>query len=257
MKTFSWTDILDFLNTGNQNPFFSTGTGLSIGSFDGMHKGHRKLINSLVSECKKQTLKSGVITFLRPLPSIKHSGDYKGDLSTLQQRLEIFEQLGIDFAIIVDFTDDFSSMLGTDFLNILVNACNMELLAEGIDFRCGYKGATDTQAIRYFAENNNVQTIFVDPLYYSVNDGEEERISSSYIRSMILKGFFTTANELLERPYELDFTEQITSVECNSLTQVVPPPGIYHCQNEKNQEVRVEITKEKILCPSSKRICFK
>ena len=83
----------------------------------------------------------------------------------------------------------------------------MELIAEGIDFHCGYKGATDAQAIRYWAEKNNVETVFVDPVYFKEGTDEEERISSSYIRTMIQKGFFTTANELLERPYELDIAQ--------------------------------------------------
>lgn len=249
MRVFSWNDILTVLNTGKGEPFFDTGTGISVGSFDGLHKGHRLLLNSLVTECKKNKLLSGVVSFKRPLPSIKHSGDYKGDLTTLEQRLELFEKLGLDFAIIVDFTDDFASMLGADFLNILVNACNMELLAEGIDFRCGYKGATDAQAIKYFAEKNNVKTIFVDPVYYKEGTDEEERVSSSYIRSMILKGFFSTANELLERNYQIALEKKEDGLNFlkNDLLQVCPPLGIYHCKNEAAQDVRVQISETEII----------
>ena len=197
MQVINWNESnLDFL---------SSQTGISIGSFDGLHKGHRVLLNSLVQNCKKNNLKSGVVTFSRPLPSIKHSSDYAGDISTLKQRLELFENLGIDFVILVDFDNDFAQLKGIEFLSLLVKKYNMCFLAEGVDFRCdGGKvcallGATDSTAIQFWAKQNKIDCIFVDPVYYN-----DERISSSYIRQMIQKGFFSTVCELLERPFELD-----------------------------------------------------
>ena len=174
-----------------------------------------------------------------------------GDLTTLDQRLKLFEEFGLDFAVIVDFDDSFASMMGADFLNILLNVCNMELLAEGIDFRCGFKGATDAQAIRYWAEKNGVETIFVDPVYFREGSDEEERISSSYIRTMIQKGFFTTANELLERPYEIDIAQLRRAASENPpqlhSSQLLPPDGLYRTQNEKGELVRLEIKDGKIV----------
>ena len=244
MKLYTWNDILAILNGDSSEEFLDgKGSALSVGSFDGLHKGHRKLLGELVNAARQKNLVSGVVTFSRPLPSIKHSDDYKGDLTTLKQRLSLFESLGIDFAIVVDFDDSFASMMGADFLNILLNVCNMELLAEGIDFRCGFKGATDTQAIRYWAEKNGVETIFVDPVYYREGTDEEERISSSYIRKMIERGFFTSAEELLERPYEIDISdirEKGTSV------QILPPDGIYRTEDDKGNLFRLEIADGKI-----------
>ena len=254
MQIFKWNEILQSLATGSEIPYFKKGCGISVGSFDGLHLGHRKLLSALVQLCKENSLLPGVISFSRPLPSIKHSGDYLGDLSTLAQRLELFEKLGLAFAIIVDFDDSFASMMGADFLNILLNVCNMSLLAEGIDFRCGFKGATDTQAIRYWAEKNNVITSFLDPVYYHEGSDEEERISSSYIRNMIQKGFFTTAQELLERPYELDI-ESFRKEE--KITQILPPDGIYHTKSENGESIRLVIEGRGIKnLPECKRICF-
>lgn len=252
MKTFTWHDILSFLNTGTADPFFNQGTGISVGSFDGLHSGHRLLLSMLVDSCQERGLLPGVITFKRPLPSIKHSGDYLGDISTLNQRLRLFEEIGIQFAVIVDFDDEFSSMLGTDFLNILVNACNMNFIAEGVDFKCGYKGATDVQAIKYFAQKNAIETVFLDPVYFMEGTDMEERVSSSYIRSMILKGFFTTCNDLIKRCYTIELPEQAyvpgeNAVLRSKITQVIPPAGVYHCISSDDVQIRVEITDEKIL----------
>ena len=197
MTVYDWSS--QTLDDFSQTAFFKQGTGISVGSFDGLHLGHRFLLNKLVEECKEQDLEPGVITFKRPLPALKHSDDYAGDISTLDERLKLLEELGIKFAIVVDFDQAFASMKGIVFLDILVQKLNMKLLAEGIDFRCGYKGSTDTQAIKYWSMQSGVKTVFVDPVYYTQADGSVERVSSSYIRHLIQKGYMTTAHELLGR----------------------------------------------------------
>ena len=116
MVVYNWDDLDSF----SQSLFFSKGTALSVGSFDGLHLGHRFLLNTLVQTAKEKDLVTGLITFLRPLPSVKHSDDYTGDISTFNQRLTLFESLGIDFVIAVNFNDTFASLKGTDFLSILV-----------------------------------------------------------------------------------------------------------------------------------------
>lgn len=267
MKVISWNEIINAPQ--NYKQFFSKGTGISVGSFDGIHLGHQKLLNSLVLNCKKNNYISGIITFYRPLPSIKHSEDYKGDITTLKQRLDIFEQFSIDFVIFVDFTESFAALSGTQFLELLITTCNLKLLAEGIDFRCGYKGATDTQAIRYWANKNNIQTIFEDSVFFNEGTEEEERVSSSFIREMILKGFFTTVNQLLKRNYSIDLSDvfvtendnnrnnQIYKIDKSHILQVIPPNCVYHCKNENNDDVRVDITNlQLILDRSAKKILF-
>ena len=199
MKTFSWNDI----KNSDGLTLFPQGTGISVGCFDGIHLGHRTLLKVLVDECTARKLTPLIITFSKPLPGIKHTQDYMGDLCTLNHRLELFEQLGIYNVVIVDFDDDFAHIPGTEFLLMLKKCCNMRFIAEGIDFRCGYKGATDNQAIRYFCQQNDVGLQFVNPVYFREGTDEEERVSSSFIRQMIQKGFFLTVNELLARPYEL------------------------------------------------------
>jgi len=258
MITYNWSDIQASVSK-EESPFeLSNGSGISIGSFDGIHNGHRKIIKTLVDFCNEQSVLPGVVTFKRPLPLYKHSEDYAGDISTLQQRLDIFESLGVKFVIILDFAE-ISNISGTDFLTIIKNVCNMRFISEGIDFRCGYKGATDTTAIRYWAEKNGVETFFVDPVLYKPGTDEEERISSSYIRKMISKGFFTTVEELLARKYELDFdsnafdaiyieeNDKNLIIERKYINQILPPAGIYRVHNSENKEIRVEVGESKVI----------
>lgn len=243
MEIFNWNDIKDSLFSSNLIAGFENGSGISIGSFDGLHQGHRLLISTLVEHCKSMGIKSGVVSFTRPLPSYKHAEDYQGDLTTLNQRLKLFTEAGLDFAIIVDFTKDFSELKGVEFLQLLVNSFNMKFIAEGVDFRCGYKGSTDISAIKYFADQSLVKYEFVEPVYYRPGTDEEERISSSYIRNMVLKRFLSTAEELLERPYslELEFNSDQMKIPLTEIKQAVPPSGVYQAKIN-GQSVRVEIT---------------
>lgn len=247
MKIYKWNEIKDDLDSKRLIEGFEKGSGISIGSFDGLHQGHRVLLSSLVSGCKKENLLSGVVSFTRPLPSFKHSADYQGDLTTLNQRLKLFESAGIDFAIIVDFNEQFAAIKGVDFLSLLSASFNMKYIAEGVDFRCGYKGSTDISAIKYFADSNGIKYDFVEPVYYRPGTDEEERISSSYIRTMVLKRFLTTAEELLERPYslEVEFKSPDLKIAKAEIKQAVPPCGVYHAKyNDK--EVRLEITETEL-----------
>ena len=83
MKIFTWNDILKSLDTGSNDSFFKERCGISVGSFDGLHLGHRKLLSTLIEDCNKNHLKKGVVSFSRPLPSLKHSKDYSGYISSL------------------------------------------------------------------------------------------------------------------------------------------------------------------------------
>lgn len=249
MKVFEWNEIEQALESDFFHPFFKNGSGISIGSFDGFHKGHRLLISTLVKKSKELNILSGVVSFKEPLARLKHSDDYLGNLTTLNQRLNLFEQMQLDFVILVDFSEKFASIKGIEFLQMLVDACNMKYIAEGIDFRCGYKGSTDATSIKYFSENNNVKYDFLDPVFFTDRTGNNERISSSYIRTMVLKRFFSVVEELLLRPYSIQLKNDNNSYifPIEEIFQVIPPVGIYHCKSN-NQDVRVEITKTNIRC---------
>lgn len=253
MILYSWKDIQNSLSKEESPLELLAGSGLTIGSFDGIHRGHRKIISALLDMCKNENVVPGVVTFKRPLPLYKHSSDYAGDISTIEERLSIMEGLGIKFAIVLDFTDEVAKISGHDFLSILKNVCNMRCFCEGEDFRCGYKGATDMTAIKYWAEQNDVKTFFVPQVLYQSGTEEEERISSSYIRNMLQKGFFSTAQELLCRPFRLSLNKctQISDknlvIARSEITQVLPPAGVYHVKNENGDSIRLEITADKLI----------
>lgn len=241
MQVLSWNDSVF-------PQFAAKKTVVTIGSFDGLHRGHRALIDKLTRICAEKNYQSVVITFKRPLPAIKHAGDYPGDISSLSQRLALFESLSIDTVILVDFNDEFAAVSGTDFLSNLVHRINMKCLVEGFDFHCGYKGKTQRPDIEAWAENAQVETHFVPPVYYETENGKTARVSSSFIRHMVLDGNFDAAAELLGRPYELDISELHKAAAMGyPVTQLIPPDGTYRTLSEEDEIISVEIKAGKLL----------
>ncbi|MBP5603342.1 MAG: FAD synthetase family protein [Treponema sp.] len=241
MQVLPWND-------SNFPQFLGKETAVTIGSFDGLHKGHRMLVDTLTRISAEKHYVPAVITFTRPLPAIKHAGDYAGDISSLPQRLALFEQLGIESVILVDFTEQFAALSGEDFLSRLVECMNMKCLVEGFDFHCGYKGRTQRKDIEAWADTAHIETHFVPPVYYKTSDGKTERISSSFIRQMVLAGNFSAAAELLQRPYELDLAE-IRRAAASGLPvlQLLPPDGSYRALTESGSTISIEIKAGKLI----------
>ena len=160
------------------------------------------------------------------------------------------------------FTKEYD-ILKTELFNVVAYANNVSdaftknvlktLLAKILQANNQTKKALEIleEQVSYFAKENNLLTDFVEPVIYKEGSEYEERVSSSFIRQMIQKGFFSTVNELLERPYEIDLSVQ-------KITQVLPPDGVYHCKDENENDVRVEIKNGKIFIkPDVKISCIK
>ena len=201
MKVFSWDDLGSVKSYLSQNSIQST--CLTIGGFDGNHLGHQVLFEKVLS--KKNEVKSfcaGVVTFARSPRGSKSENFYKGDLSTLSQKIQYFEKQGFDFCLIINFNSEFKKTLGIDFFDRLLGYCNMKFLSVGQDFRCGYKGSMGiTEISEYFEKNNLELSICKDVIL------DNQRISSTLIRDFIFEGDIANAKKYLGRNYVLDCSE--------------------------------------------------
>ena len=230
IKVFSWDDVIN--PASELNNLTKSGSALSIGGFDGPHIGHRELFNR-VFDFKKSNpdVKTGIVTFNFPPKASKNPTDFIGELSSINLKLEYFEEIGFDFIVLIDFSCDFSKIKGRDFLTFLKNSCSMQFLVAGSDFRCGYKLDTDVNRISEFASQNGVSfNVVADCLF------EDFRISSTIIRKFVQNGELEKASKLLGRPYALDLENALYNVNeetgqlqiaNSSVTQVLPPVGKY------------------------------
>ncbi|MDR2537152.1 MAG: FAD synthetase family protein, partial [Treponema sp.] len=205
---------------------------MTIGVFDGVHRGHQALISRIVG----WGLEPVVVTFRQNPRLFFDSANYMGDISSLAQKLSLFESLGVACTILIDFSSDFSKLSGRDFIDFLTTYGNMAYLVIGAQFRCGHGLDTDAALIKRVNERNGVATELVDP----VLDGAEP-VSSSRIRVAIRAGDFGAAETSMGRAFTLDL---------GSARRLLPPDGTYRVVVAE-REAEIEITNGTIMLPAS------
>jgi riboflavin kinase/FMN adenylyltransferase len=170
----------------------------------------------------------GLITFAQNPRRLLQPARYPGDIYSLPQKLKTLEQMGIGFAVLIDFSGNISRMLGSEFI-ARIGLRRVVYLALGTGFRCGHHLDTDGEAIREQVASFGTFTELVSP----VREGGAP-VSSSRIRQALLAGDLDGAAALLGRPYRVDLEglrpERSGEGCCYDLGKegrVLPPSGRY------------------------------
>jgi riboflavin kinase/FMN adenylyltransferase len=167
---------------------------LTIGVFDGVHRGHRRLLERIVSA---EGASATVITFRQNPARLFAPRAYPGDIFSLGQKLAAFEALGVGQTVLIDFSEQFSRQRGRDFIDQLVRRRPVRLFALGANFRCGYRLDTGVREIGAWTAPLGVETWVAEP----VMEGGLP-VSSSRVRRAIAAGAFEEAALLLGRPLD-------------------------------------------------------
>ena len=191
MRLFTWKQIMD---GAFPVEWKKKGTAISVGSFDGFHRGHQRLIDEVMSA---KGLVPGIVTFTSSYRASEEG--YQGDIITSRQKTDYLENKNLSFAILIDFSPEFSRIEGDAFIDILRSKCGLSLLAEGNDFRCGYKGTMDVSQLKALSESEGFSFHAVDDVIV-----EGSRASSSRVREAVLASDFTAVPKLLLRPFAYD-----------------------------------------------------
>ena len=165
-----------------------------IGYFDGIHLGHRQLINKTIQLAKSKSIKSSLITFNPdPLDLISHNKNkhiYSRDYSK-----RIIEELGFDYYIIIKFDEKIMNTSHLDFLNNYLELLNIDTLVCGYDFTFGYKGLGN---YKFLKDNSSFNVVKINQYKYY-----NKKVSSSRIKQAIYKGNFKLSSKLLDSDYKI------------------------------------------------------
>ena len=173
------------------------GTAIAIGKFDGLHRGHRALIE-LVKNEKKNGLVPAVFAFARAPKELIGSEKQKYILTAAEKRM-FMEKNGVEVLVEQPLNDVIISTEPEAFIrDILVGRLSVKKIFCGSDFHFGHKRLGDVDFLRKFEKKYGYETIVIDKLKYGERD-----ISSTYIREEISKGSMKLINELLGYPYTM------------------------------------------------------
>ncbi|MFD0000685.1 bifunctional riboflavin kinase/FAD synthetase [Nocardia sp. NPDC127526] len=173
---------------------------LTIGVFDGVHRGHAQLISRAVKSAAVRGVPSVLMTFDPHPLEVVRPGSHPAQLSTLTRRAELVEELGIDVFVVMPFTHDFMKLSPEQYVQqLLVDKLHVAEVVVGDNFTFGSKAAGTVDTMREFGERFGFDVDGVQLL------GEHAvTFSSTYIRACLASGDITAAAEALGRPHRVE-----------------------------------------------------
>lgn len=171
---------------------------ISIGNFDGMHKGHIELVKETVRIAKENNLVPTVLTFDQMPEEYFKANDFFR-LMEMSDKYKVFEKLGIEQVIVIPFDKSFSEINENIFIKeILIEKLSLKYLIVGKDFKFGYKRMGNIELLQKYSELGGYNLLSLDLVKISSN-----KISSRDIRILIKNGKIKEANQLLAVPFSL------------------------------------------------------
>ena len=228
---------------GLKNALSSHPCILTLGTFDGIHKGHRTIISKLTSESKKHELKSIILTFFPHPRNIVSSKKIKS-ISTIDEKIQIFSELDLDELIIQNFNKSFSEMGAEEFIKLLVNNLNLKKIIVGYNHRFGKNRSADIDVLRDFSLKYDFEVVEIKAF-----EVEKIKISSTKIRNAIDNGKINVCNNYLGYNFNINgivvkgksigksIGFPTANINIAEEYKIIPKNGVYlvRCFFEKNK----------------------
>ena len=171
---------------------------ISIGNFDGMHKGHIELVKETVRIAKENNLVPTVLTFDQ-MPEEYFKANEFFRLMEMSDKYKVFEKLGVEQVFVIPFDKSFSEINENVFIKeILIEKLSLKYLIVGKDFKFGYKRMGNIELLQKYSELGGYNLLSLDLVKIS-----SDKISSRDIRILIKNGKIKEANQLLAVPFSL------------------------------------------------------
>ncbi|MEU9122114.1 bifunctional riboflavin kinase/FAD synthetase [Streptomyces sp. NPDC048506] len=177
---------------------------VTIGSYDGVHRGHQLIIGKAVERARELGIPAVVVTF-DPHPSeVVRPGTHPPLLAPHHRRAELMAELGVDAVLVLPFTKEFSKLAPADFVvKVLVDKLRAQVVVEGPNFRFGHKAAGNVATLTELGSTYDYAVEVID-LYERGTAGGGEAFSSTLARRLVAAGEVAGAMEVLGRPHRVE-----------------------------------------------------
>jgi len=241
--------VLNNLNEIDVANGYHPDIGLTIGNFDGVHIGHRQLLQKIKNDCLSRNLKFAVVTFVPHPQKILQPEKTHLLINTYEERRNLLESMGVDFLIEMKFTRDFSTQKAEDFLKTyLFSYPRLKTFYLGYDFAFGANKEGTHDLVRSLCLPLGIE-IDIQPKYEFNGDV----VSSTLIRDRLLTGNISDLKEILHRPFHLEGVvvkgegrgKKIGYPTANiqvSSDVIIPQKGVYVTRTSYNEMVYQSVT---------------
>lgn len=178
---------------------------LTIGVFDGVHRGHAELISHAVKAGRARGVPTVLMTFDPHPMEVVYPGNHPAQLTTLARRAELVEQLGIDVFLVIPFTPEFMKLTPDRYIHqLLVEDLHVVEVVVGENFTFGRKAAGNVETLRRAGEQFGFGVESVSLVAERAAADQSVTFSSTYIRSCVDAGDVAAAAEALGRPHRVE-----------------------------------------------------
>ncbi len=225
---------------------------VSVGTYDGIHLGHQKIVNELIEKSKQKQLVSTLVTF-EPHPQLILKRADKPEiklLTTIEEKIDVLEALGLDRLVIASFSSAFSNISPDIFVeSILVQKLGMKHIIIGYDHSFGKRRAGNIELLRNLGKVHNFDVDVTKQIQL-----KNETVSSTLVRRLLLEGNVKQANIFLGRLYSLrgqvipghgrgrEFGFPTANIKTYSQYKLVPKSGIYATRLKLNETLYNSVT---------------
>lgn len=228
-------EMSDFqvLNTLTPFPVSFRGAAVTIGKFDGVHLGHVAILRETTAQARRRGIPAIAVTFDPPPLELLRPHFAPPPLCTLERKIELLEDEGVDAVCVVPTTRELLEMSAEAFFRqILVKTFAATVLVEGETFTFGHGREGNAALLRRFGVETGIDVSIIPPVFV-----DERVVSSSRLRHLIKEGDVDAAAELMTRPYRLSGTVVpgahrgrtlgFPTANLGDVATLLPRPGLY------------------------------
>ncbi|MBN2351176.1 MAG: FAD synthetase family protein [Spirochaetales bacterium] len=245
MNILSWNEL------SQSGPFADTPAAVTVGVFDGVHIGHRAVIDRVVRN--GTGLMPVAVTFGGNPQNVLLGGVRVKDILTVRQKMAVIESLGVSVVVMIDFSTDFSKMSAKSFFTVLADAFRVKKIVEGDNFHFGSGREAGQRELDAFCESIGASLEMAPRVAY-----KGAPVSSTRLRHAIRSGQIHDVSAMLAGDFTVILTEESVvraesggaAVSKSGLSQVVPERGVFLCAVETGagaREVVVDVDHERLV----------